>query len=174
MFECPYGRIDGQQPPCISNEQRCDNVTDCVGGEDEYCGCEEGDVRLVDGSGPYEGRVEFCSDGSWKTVCHNQWDINEAAVVCRQLGYPSESTQVTNNFVNFELARYIFVQMLRHHAVPDLVQDTLCYPLNLTTSIALDKRQTFLSVGELVEEVVDIAMMLASFAVKLVHMILCT
>ena len=95
MFECPYGRIDGQQPPCVSNEQRCDNVTDCVGGEDEYCGCKEGDVRLVDGSGPYEGRVEFCSDGSWKTVCHNQWDINEAAVVCHQLGYPSESTQVT-------------------------------------------------------------------------------
>ena len=66
------------------------------------------------------------------------------------------------------------MQMLRHHAVPDLVQDTLCYPLNLTTSIALDKRHTFLNVGELVEEVVDITMMLASFAVKLLHMILCT
>ena len=97
MFECPYGRVDGQQPPCISSDQRCDNVTDCIGGEDELdhnCPCgPEGEVRLVDGVVPYRGRVESCSKGRWASICNSQtwrWDSNDAAVVCRQLGYRGE------------------------------------------------------------------------------------
>ena len=95
MFECPYGRVDGQHPSCISNEQRCDNVTDCLGGEDELdhnCPCRlEGAVHLVDGVVPNQGRVEYCRNGRWASVCHS-WDTRDAAVVCRQLGYPSEGT----------------------------------------------------------------------------------
>ena len=96
MFECPYGRVDGQQPPCISSEQRCDNVTDCIGGEDELdhnCPCgPEGAVRLVNGTVPHRGRVEYCKNGRWATLCNrysSYWGSNNAAVVCRQLGYPS-------------------------------------------------------------------------------------
>ena len=93
MLMCHDGQVDGKQPACVSTEQRCDNVTDCIGGEDELeynCPCgPEGAVRLVDGIVPYRGRVEFCINSRWSTVC-NRWDIREAAVVCRQLGYPSE------------------------------------------------------------------------------------
>ena len=94
-FECSTGRVDGQHPPCISTEQRCDNTTDCLGGEDELghnCPCgPEGAVRLVDGSGPHEGRVEFCRKTVWATVCNRYGYLGRsgAAVVCRQLGYPS-------------------------------------------------------------------------------------
>ena len=45
------------------------------------------DVRLVGGLDQSYGRIEIGLNGVWGTVCGTTFDIFDATVVCRQLGY---------------------------------------------------------------------------------------
>ena len=52
--------------------------------------CTTGELRLVGGNVPNEGRVEICMDNVWGTVCDDGWSSTDATVVCRQLGYSTQ------------------------------------------------------------------------------------
>ena len=47
-------------------------------------------MRLTGGDRPGRGTVWVCINGVWSTVCDNFWNIPDARVVCKQLGYDGQ------------------------------------------------------------------------------------
>ncbi|NXT30371.1 C163A protein, partial [Syrrhaptes paradoxus] len=64
----------------------------CAG---ECLGAESLELRLAAGGGPCAGRVEVKLRGQWGTVSDDEWDMEDAEVVCQQLGCGSAAGAYT-------------------------------------------------------------------------------
>ena len=58
---------------------------------------EEHTIRLSGGVSPNEGRVDILLHKHWGTVCDSNWDLLDAIVACRQLGYNTAEAALTGS-----------------------------------------------------------------------------
>ncbi|XP_067106406.1 neurotrypsin [Osmerus mordax] len=96
------GRVWLDEVGCTGNElslEQCPKNDwgehNCQHNEDAGVSCTpltEGTVRLVGGEGSYEGRLEIFYRGQWGTVCDDGWTDSNTQVACRQLGFRSGET----------------------------------------------------------------------------------
>jgi hypothetical protein len=66
-------------------------------------------VRLADGNSVHEGRVEIFHNGQWGSVCDDSWTLEDAQVVCHQLGFGDASKAYGNAHFGEALGKPIWL-----------------------------------------------------------------
>ena len=96
----------------------------------------EGEVRLIGSPNEWEGHIAVYHNGTWGSVCDDGWDINDAQVVCRQLGYHdavafhTQSLYVQNVFNHFWYAdlECVGLENFLKDCLHSGLGPTKCYP----------------------------------------------
>ncbi|XP_027195875.2 lysyl oxidase homolog 2-like [Dermatophagoides pteronyssinus] len=56
----------------------------------------EGMIRLIGGRTMFEGNIEINHFGQWGMICDDEWDLLDANVACKQLGFVLGAIMATN------------------------------------------------------------------------------
>lgn len=56
--------------------------------------CNDGEIRLMNGTIEQEGRPEICVNGVWSSICASQWSQTDGYTFCKQLGYNGPSNKL--------------------------------------------------------------------------------
>nr|XP_042714013.1 scavenger receptor cysteine-rich domain-containing group B protein [Chrysemys picta bellii] len=89
-------------------------------------GKSDGSVRLVSGADPCRGRVEIFYQGTWGTVCDDDWGMSDASVVCRQAGCGRAVTHKSNAYFGYGTGRILLDNVNCEGSEPRL---SACYSL---------------------------------------------
>ncbi|XP_045572222.1 scavenger receptor cysteine-rich domain-containing group B protein-like [Salmo salar] len=77
-------------------------IHNCYHYEDVSVTCKgDGRIRLVGGLDYCQGRVEVFYQGSWGTVCDDDWGRRDAGVVCQQIGCGHAVSSTTNAYFGY-------------------------------------------------------------------------
>ena len=56
-------------------------------------------IVSTDADGSNLQLVEMCSNGVWSPLCDNDWTLQDATVICRELGYGGYSIAVCQSLL---------------------------------------------------------------------------
>ncbi|XP_069556568.1 scavenger receptor cysteine-rich domain-containing group B protein [Brachyistius frenatus] len=86
----------------------------------ENAGLRDGTIRLVSGQNACQGRVEIYYQGRWGTVCDDDWDLNNAWVVCQQIGCGVAVAAHTNSYFGYGTGLILLDNVNCHGTEQDL------------------------------------------------------